>query len=420
MVNDMKKQGFLFSIALCICGFSLFLFSGCQETAVVSNVKAEELFSLDYGLFENELGFYPSLFTGNCTSSIVMQDGFFYILDSNSLKMMNLNSYGDLLSIIYNKDTNPQPSFLSFSGIKSESDGKPTANATQRATSYPFNRVGPMAVDASQQLFIADYLPQDRYETDSETGSLLRQVILHFSEDGEFIDYIGQQGPGGSPFPFIKNIYTTGNNEMVTVCLTVDGYTVYWFSQDGFLKYMIPILFSALPVREEDVSPDLFINLGGIIPDYNAQKLYVKIDYSHTVFDESSKVQSGISYDKTLLYSLDVTTGLYEDPLTIPPFEQIINTDYNRDIFPVPYEFLGVTETGWMFFSSADGNGYTIMMVQPNGQKILKRHLTIPDENALFYNVYLSKNGIITMMLSSDEKTSITWWRTDEIIQALN
>ncbi len=398
----------------------LLLMTSCQEKSVVANIKAEELFTLKYGLFENELGFYPSMNTGNCTSAISMQDGFFNILDSNSLKVMNLNSYGDLLSIIYNKDTNPQPSFLSFSGISSQQDGIPTENATQRATSYPFNRIGPMAVDTSQQLFVADYLPQERYETDPDTRMQLRQVILRFTAEGQYVDYIGQQGPGGSPFPYIRNIYTTGNNEMVAVCLTTEGSTVYWFSQDGFLKYMIPIKFSALPVKQEDASNDLFINLDSIIPDYKEQKLYVKIDYSHMDFDESSKVQSGISYDKTLLYSLDINTGLYEDPLTIPAYEEIINSEYNRETHPIPYSFLGVTETGWMFFSIADDTGYTIMMVQPNGQKILRRHLAVKTDDLVFYNMHLSKDGIISMLLSSEDKTIVTWWRTDEIIQALN
>ncbi len=400
--------------------FLLLTLTSCQEKALVANIKAEELFSLNYGMFENELGFYPSLNTGNCTSAICMDEGLFYVLDSNSLKVMNLNSYGDLLSIVYNKDTNPVPSFLNFSGIPVEKDGKPSANATQRATSYPFNRIGPMAVNAEHQLFIADYLPQDRYETDSESNMLLRQVILRFSENGEFIDYIGQQGPGGSPFPYIKNIYTTASNELIAVCLTTEGSTVYWFSADGFLKYMVPIRFSALPVKEEDVSSDLFINLDSIIPDYNEQKLYVKIDYSHMDFDESSKVQSGISYEKTLLYTLDVTTGLYESPLTIPAYEQIINSEYNRTVYQIPYSFLGVTQSGWMYFSIADETGYTILMVQPNGQKILRRHLAINTDNLVYYNLNLSKDGIISMMLSSDSKTTFIWWRTDEMIQVMN
>ena len=48
---------------------------------------------------------------GSIDTSIAMRDGFFYIANSESKKIMELNSYGDLLTIYYNEDFNPVPSF---------------------------------------------------------------------------------------------------------------------------------------------------------------------------------------------------------------------------------------------------------------------------------------------------------------------
>ena len=41
---------------------------------------------------------------------------------------------------------------------------------------------------------------------------------------------------------------------------------------------------------------------------------------------------------------------------------------------------------------------------------------TLGKEDLIYYNISLSNNGIITGLLSNNQKTSIVWWRTDNII----
>ena len=50
-------------------------------------------------------------------------------------------------------------------------------------------------------------IPRNRQEQ-GEGGILYSQPVLRFTRDGSSVDYIGQQGPGGTPFPHIRNIYT--------------------------------------------------------------------------------------------------------------------------------------------------------------------------------------------------------------------
>ena len=90
-------------------------------------------------------------------------------------------------------------------------------------------------------------------------------------------------------------IYTTNNNELITVCISPEKYIVYWFSEDGFLKYTIPFYFDQLPSIDVENSSENFASIGNIVPDYNQQKLYIKIDYSSMTYDVSSQVQSGIN-----------------------------------------------------------------------------------------------------------------------------
>ena len=390
----------IFKLIFFTCAVSFILFS-CDTDSIVGNLKTEELFSLNYGNYEDEFHLYTSE-PADYFSSLVMRDGFFYIADSASKKVNQFSSYGDLVSILYNPVNNPVPSFVQLSDIEVANTGFPTEAATKRSTEYPFNKITGISTDSRQYLYVVDYLPEGRYETDSETGQLLRQVVLRFSADGTFIDYIGQQGPGGIPFPTIKNIYTTNNNELITVCISPEKYIVYWFSEDGFLKYTIPFYFASI---------------GNIVPDYNLQKLYIKIDYSSMTYDVSSQVQSGINYEKTVLYTFNLLTEQYEEPLAVPSYEETISSEYSKEVYNIPYDFLGITESGWYFFLLANKEGYSVMMIAPNGEKIIKRNLKINDDDLIYYNISLSYNGIITGLLSDRQKTSVVWWRTDSIIE---
>ena len=55
--------------------FSLFFFS-CNNERLL-NLKQQELFTLNYGSFENELNMFPVENSGNINTHITMQDGFF-------------------------------------------------------------------------------------------------------------------------------------------------------------------------------------------------------------------------------------------------------------------------------------------------------------------------------------------------------
>ena len=72
-------------------------FSSCHRGAVVS-VGENELFRLEYGSFEDELNLFSLSGTGSVNTYMAMRDGFFYIANGESKKIMELNSYGDLLS----------------------------------------------------------------------------------------------------------------------------------------------------------------------------------------------------------------------------------------------------------------------------------------------------------------------------------
>lgn len=393
-----------------LCACCCFFYFSCSKNNVVESISETELFTLNYGNFEEQLSISDLNTVGEVRYGIVMKDGFFYIVDGSSKKTMELNSYGDLLTLFYNEDSQTK-----------ELLGKSTQNplSVRHQLGFPFDYPGKIAVDSKKCIYTVCTIPRNRQE-ESENGLLYSQAVLRFTRDGSSVEYIGQQGPGGTPFPYIRNIYTTEKDELVVVSNSNEGMIIYWFTSDGFLKNMIPINSKDVPTDDiPETSNEIYWSLENVIPDTVENKLYVKIDYYSSYLDEESRVQSGINYLQTLLYPLDTETGLYGEPVSIPPYEESVVVDYSRLTYKIPYDFLGVTKNGWKYFIIKTEKGFNIEMIQNESQRILRRQFDINHEDNLFYTMSVSHEGIITALYIDKNKARVVWYRTDTLIDAI-
>lgn len=407
--NHVKLSTKIFQItAIILTGI---IFFSCSQNKVVASLESEKLFNIEYGSFEDEINLFNLARVSDIKTRILMKDGFFYITDTESKKILKTNSYGNLLNLYYNPETNPKPSFE-----KQET----SSEATQNCTEYGFNEIEAVAVDNRKFLYVVDKLPVERQETDFETKQIMNQIVLRFDGDGKFIDYLGQQGPGGTPFPKIMDIFTTEKNELVVICRVIDGFTAYWYSSGGASMYIIPFLNKYIPnPYEKESNLESYLNIDRIVPDYQKNILYLKIDYSLSYIDEASKVQSGIDFKESLLYPFNVETGIYDKAIRIPSYtEQEVN-GLSTVSYNIPYEFIGVTNSGWFFFKIGTEEGYNIQMVQPNGQSVLNRRLNVNPEENYYYSFNLSDEGILSVLLAQKENAVIQWWRTDDLIEAI-
>lgn len=403
----MKKNFFVISTIF----FIFFGFFSCSKSEIVQSISETQLFKLNYGKFAQQLSVSDLNNTGVVRYGISMQDGFFYIVNGESKKIMELNSYGDLLTLFYNEDSEIA-NLLENSTRPEES--------VRHEISYPFDYSGPIAIDSNKTIYVASYVPKDRQEQSEDDSALLCQHILRMSRDGSNVEYIGQQGPGGIPFPYIKRVFTTAKDELVAVCVSTQGKIVYWFDKSGFLKYTIPVTKNTIPLTDaQGDSSEIFISIENVVPDPVSYKLYVQADFYSTYFDEDSKVQSGINYVQTFLYPFDIESEIYEKPLSIPAYEESVVSDYSKLIYRIPYDFLGVTKSGWKFFIIKVENGFNIEMIQNENQKILRRQFKVNHNNILFDSMALSLDGIITALYLEQEAARIVWYRTDSLIDAI-
>jgi hypothetical protein len=385
----------------------LFLLPACRPPAVDEGINPDLRFELKYGSFEDEINLFTNS-NGEVHTRLAMRDGLFYIVNGESRKILQLNSYGDLLTFYYNPDSTPAPAFEG-----TQEDLEENINTTQRSQRYPFNNPSLLAVDSRKYLYVVDQVPPERQERDTQQRLLLAQVVFRFDAEGKFIDYIGQQGPGGTPFPFIKDIFVTANNELVVACQAATGMIVYWYSPDGFMLYTVPIHNADLPSFSKDGGGQVIASLKKIVPDAHVKDLYLDIDYYTMAVDKDSGVQYGMDYTMTAIHRFSVTSGAYSDYLTVPPLEQ-------EDYF-LTWDFLGLTETGTFFFYLVDDSGYQLQIIDNEGDRVQRHHLNMDAsqkiDKLLYSSFALSGEGIISAILADDDGVKVVWWRTDALLK---
>ncbi len=400
------------TVALCL--FFSALFGSCTKETV-SLVEREKLFTLTYGRFEDEIDLFQlDSNTSGPDTQIFMKDGMFYIANSGSKKILQLTSFGDLLSVYYNPETNPVPSFA-----ETATDGTGAAakavTATRKAISYPFNHPVYLTVDSLKRLFIVDQVPQERFEYDNEDQVVLRDVVLRFNLDGRFVDYLGQEGPGGTPFPPIIGVYNNTRNETVVMAKTQAGIKVFWFNDEGTLLFRIPVSFRNLPSPYEK-DRVILSSLEKILPDPDSRRIYLKIDYYTEVIDTATQSNAGISYDRSCVYPFDIDSAKYGERIDIPSYNGVDKDNLGTLTFKKPYEFLGITSSGWIFLSTPRPGGYALEILDTGSRRIHKRTLSVREDELAYNALMLSGDGILSALLATAYDASVVWWRTDALI----
>jgi hypothetical protein len=391
-----------------LIGFLLVLlvFASCSKDDIRS-ISRENLFTLDIGRLEDQIDLIN--LEGEQSSAktrITMRDGLFYISDGKGERVVRYTSYGDLLFMIFNEENNPPPMTLPLNPPEGE-------QVTRWASVYPFQNPGEITVDSRKHMYVEDRLPPERHAFDQESRSLLDSTVLHFDTNGKFLEYLGREGLGGSPFPRINSIHTTIDDEIAVVCRLPDGWNIYWFNAEGTLLFSIPISSSTLPVPSD---LDFFPSLDSVSIAPNERKVFCKIDYYRSTYDESTETQTGITFDSSVIWVMDVESGIYESIIEIPLFEQTYtegNREYTESLI---YSMIGIVNDGWVFLSVPVDGGYSLLVVRENSSEQRRGSIQV-DNDELYFNAFdVSPDGILSGLLADDWQAKIVWWRSDSLI----
>lgn len=389
----------------CLC--VVMLSSAACNKPTAGKLERENLFAIKYGNFEDQLDMFQLASTYiRPDSQLAMDDGIFYISNASAGKIMKLTSFGDMLALYYNPEKNPRPTFIDTA--------QPEKITTRRTVTYPLNHPTYLAITPNKHLFAIDTVNEDRIEYDQTENLALRDVVLHFNEQGEFVDTVGQEGIGGTPFPPIEGLYSDSENGIAVICRTEHAVRIYWYDAAGSLLYKIPVALTGLPTPySSDVK--IFSSLEKVVPDFSSKTLYFKIDYYRENIDADTNVSAGISYDKSCLYIFNIDTRRYERKADIAPYEDTETTNTGTRHFKKVYGLIGITANNWCFLTTPQSDGYILELIDLNSNKIYTRTLTVSAEELVYNAFHLSQNGILSALIADNEQAQIVWWRTNEI-----
>jgi hypothetical protein len=397
------KSPFLF---LC----PLLLFAACTGGGAPP-IARTNLFTLEIGRLENQIDLFNIEGKRSIPkTALVMRDGLFYISNGNGQKAACYTSYGDLLFMIYNEETNPLPLTLKR--------GADDSNAVTRwAYDFPLREPGVITVDTRKHIYVEDRLPYERHGYDKESNALLDSLVLHFDEAGRFVDYLGREGPGGTPFSRINGIYASARDEIAVVCRHSLGWNIYWFDPDGMMRYFILIRNNTIPVPQDRLNTQPQVDTIIAAPDN--RHIYMKVDYYRSIYDESTNIRSGVEPDSSVIWIMDVENGAYIDTIEVPFFETDSRRGQTEKLF---YSMLAVIREGRVFLSFPLEGGYSLLVLgkDTDGTLMQRRGFIQVDNDELQFNAFnVSEEGILSGLLADEWEVKAVWWRTDRIASDL-
>jgi len=406
------RHGFRGGLVLAVAyTLAVFVLSGCTESRSVTALQREPLFSLGYGVLEDELNLFSlDGMAPPQKTRLAMRDGIFFVSNGNAAKVLTLSSFGDLLAMVYDPERNPPPLTLQYSDAGAAAQGR-------TAKPYPFSSPGEIAVDSKRTIFVEDRVPDSRRSYDESMHASLEYVVLRFSRDGEYLDYLGQEGVGGTPFPLLTGLYITTNDDCVVVSLTGTGWTAFRFDARGVLLSTIAVRRDDLPHPPEDVGN--IASMDRIVASPDGSGLILKIDYFREVVDTETHTQAGIEFSSSWAWVMDGTTGNYIERYELPAFESMLEQKGDEVAIPRAWELAGAA-AGVIFLSAADDDGSTYYGLFNTASRTMKRFsLKIEPDETLYAAFSLSPEGILSAILGSRYEARFVWWRFDKMLGGL-
>lgn len=379
------------AVRYALMAFCIALFS-CSYGERGKNAECEKLFSLKYGKSLREIDLADIAQDIGAVHTVhTMQDGFFFVASEG--KLMEINSYGSLM-------------YACISANFDEDEGEEGSDA-QRKMKYPIIDATSIAVDKQKRVYVACAMPEDEKDT-GENGQVYSWVVLRITKDAAEDDYIGRQGAGGSPFPYIKSVNMTADDELVVVCEGEDGVEAWCFSREGkptgyvTVPRMMNLGASGQEGKEGD-SRSMAVTRD-VLAARQSRTLLVCAD-----------CYEGQEYSRTYVIKVDIASGDGSDSVEIPPYERIVSEDFGKVSYKMPYDFLGVADSGDMFFVIATDDGFALQVVSSDGRRITRRNLAAGRKASLYHSLSVSDTGIVSAMMAQENDAAFMWWRTDTI-----
>ncbi len=361
---------------------------GCSG-GQTNEVQKTDLFSLGYGKQEHLLDLYsdnPLVF--GTQFSVHYRNGFFYLANAASPKVMVFSSYGDLLQLYYNPETSVPP--VSLQQIDS------SRRTTKFAVPIDASVVGELTVLENNTLVVVEGVAPQRVVTDAKRGIRLGYQLKLFSVDGDIIQTLGQEGSGGTPFPHIEGIFSLENNGIAVIANFVEEFRIYIFDESFGLEYEILIPIDELPVPFSD---NVIPELAHIAPNHEGDKLYLQVHYYQKLLNENRDTIYAIEYRDSSLLEISLASQTYTKEIEI----DIDNSEQGLA------EFVGISADKKLYFIRYLGAEEIEIIVMDISGRVRTRSIeNIGNIIGLYTHITL-ENDIAALVLRDQEAEVLLW-----------
>ncbi len=380
--------------------------AGCADDG---GFQRETLFELEVGMLDQEMNLFQQAFqSGRFANRMTVRDGSVYIANGNGNKVMTFTGRGDLVRLVYDPERNPVPVRL----------GSPEEGATRGAVPYAFREIGEIAVTPEHNLYVADRVESDRAFSDDDLGVRALRVIRRFDETGQYREYLGREGIGGTPFTNIESL-TAVNGELVVVARTAEGRKVYWYDRENRPVYQVELEPGVLPEPPQVDGRQTSGELSRVYPDPQKDLLYIS-----AVYYPEAEGAGSVEDPKGRVYVLDLEQGEYTDSIEVPREEfDIDNSPDTRSIekggerVTVP-RFLGVGPEGNLFFLGfRDQHSARLVIRDASGQVVERRSLELGGDRLVDLDFTVSPEGALYALIAREDGVEVAWWRTDRVLR---
>lgn len=384
--------------------------AACSSSNTVS-IEREDLATFNIGVFEDELDLYDIEERGaERPTTFTMRDGQFFISNGSGAKIVRYNSYGDLLFMIYNAELNPPPMTL-----KEKVEGM---SETRWAIAWDLREPSHIAVDAQKNIYVVDRLPPERHSVDGVEKAVLDSIVVCFDNTGRFLEYLGQEGRGGTPFSRVEGIWTTNDDGLVVICRTGKGIKAFCYDSQGNLGTTIQFRNDKLPVPKDMHGVITSFESASVAPDEAV--MYLKINYYREIFDPVVNTSAGVEAAGSSLWVVDMGNGEYLRDIELPFYESVTTKNNKKTSEKFLYSLFGASQGGKLFLYAPVEEGFSILVLQTDDLKKQRRGVIKVNPDELRYLTFnVSADGVLSALLADSFTVHLAWWRTDKLAREM-
>jgi hypothetical protein len=287
---------------------------------------------------------------------------------------------------------------------------------TRWAIEWPFREPGALAVNSALHIFVEDEAAPERHSFDAEQRVIRDRTVLHFDADGRFVEYLGQEGRGGTPFPRIEALFTAADDDLAVVCNLPEGRRVFWFNSSGRRLFDGYFTDADLPVSPDDEGLSAVLDGLAVAPD--ERLLYLKADYYRDITDEDTGTAAGRECVRSRLFAVSVPDGRAVAAADVP-FRETAGGRRGSPAVRLPYTLLGASAGRKVYFYHPTDEGFALLVLDADGGGTATGALSVSADELTFTAFDLSEEGVLSALLATASEARIVWWRTDRLINQL-